>query len=855
MSLYENVYSESVKDIIGNDPVLDQFDIFYEASYYGTMQDDYITGSLINKLTNPNAPMNYTLATGSRGRVLSKLYAGSHPPLNTTFGSDAVRKIPSLSFRIIPWTNRVSRTAFRLSQAFDANERYYDSCLPDLNNCFSANGSKPWSIKNITNTTFSPYGNYQSGSNDVFLIFNYLEKEVPGYEKDPTVDNEWTWSFPYETKYSPEKRILRTDSSFGLNQNVTTADLELVEPLDIYNKNYEVWETSVQENIDVKNVTQTNGKVARTFKPLLPGLNSTSNIRNSFRQTLYTPIAGGLGSKYILPTSYEDPELDKIYGYSFLIPSDVNLIEKGDHTFLSKYSVSDPGDEALTGSMFPSDTIKFLFGFGDLNTITYNYRIFEPNNARVITEGFESYSDGTTAPNISSYSIKGFNTRWSNDPTNNGWIVREKQGQTTPPGGVLSWFFSGQTPAISSVGVHWTKDDNNKKILFSDTIVDFGGNISNSGGDSITYLHITSSYPWSLKFDFSVAADMPNDYLHVSVEGDDANFDLIQTNDDTTPDLFFRSNGSAGGRDTFVKLPGELKTGYSTGGTYDWEVHGAKDTGFGGYFNGSKDYPIPAGKYRIKFHYQTEGLAGTVAFAAIDNLAIKLYDDACFPPDTTRGKMGGNNYPEFRRYVVDSREDPTYSFKVPSDWGSQASILQDKTSMIYSGIHYGISPIIRGWKYGLISGFPQHTKTIFRRGRYGQLRDMLEQRQYTRFISVNSSPVDYEAITVDGLDKTLNGGALVQGSSNFSLNEPPVSVKFIKKIVKISPRKIGTIETIPVNPTETTSQNLSTEVTSSLPYFDNTPRHRSIEEMMTVKRSSYVDTVITTTSDSELGNI
>lgn len=51
-----------------------------------------------------------------------------------------------------------------------------------------------------------------------------------------------------------------------------------------------------------------------------------------------------------------------------------------------------------------------------------------------------------------------------------------------------------------------------------------------------------------------------------------------------------------------------------------------------------------------------------------------------------------------------------------------------------------------GWKYGLYSAEPSPTKIIFRRNRFGQFRDILEQRQFTKFSSgkknsITSSPV------------------------------------------------------------------------------------------------------------------
>lgn len=53
-------------------------------------------------------------------------------------------------------------------------------------------------------------------------------------------------------------------------------------------------------------------------------------------------------------------------------------------------------------------------------------------------------------------------------------------------------------------------------------------------------------------------------------------------------------------------------------------------------------------------------------------------------------------------------------------------------------------PKVRGWKYGVIHPLPYYSKAVYRIGKYGQLRDMLEQRQYSKFhdgTNVLSSPV------------------------------------------------------------------------------------------------------------------
>lgn len=108
--------------------------------------------------------------------------------------------------------------------------------------------------------------------------------------------------------------------------------------------------------------------------------------------------------------------------------------------------------------------------------------------------------------------------------------------------------------------------------------------------------------------------------------------------------------------------------------------------------------------------------------------------------------------------------------------------------------NWGSDPI--GWKYGLQSALPYYTKTTFRRDRFGQPRDMLEQRIDTKF---------YDSLGILG-DGTL-GGQIGATSS-------PVQVKFVDYLGNTS------------DPSKTWSSNLSSECTSSLPYFDGVVRNR-----------------------------
>ena len=96
---------------------------------------------------------------------------------------------------------------------------------------------------------------------------------------------------------------------------------------------------------------------------------------------------------------------------------------------------------------------------------------------------------------------------------------------------------------------------------------------------------------------------------------------------------------------------------------------------------------------------------------------------------------------------------------------------------------------LRGAKYGLASPVNLKTSSIFRAGSFGQCRDMLEQRKFTR---------------------TFNGT---------EVSDAPVTVNFQERKTKRN-----------VEPEETNSSNLDLFCTSSIPYFDGLNRDRTSQQ-------------------------
>jgi hypothetical protein len=130
--------------------------------------------------------------------------------------------------------------------------------------------------------------------------------------------------------------------------------------------------------------------------------------------------------------------------------------------------------------------------------------------------------------------------------------------------------------------------------------------------------------------------------------------------------------------------------------------------------------------------------------------------------------IGTNHWPEFRVSEIDDIDGTATQFRQ--------------------------SPVIRGWKHGVISGAPYFSRAYFRQGRYGQMRDMLEQRRYSRFFNYPST---------EAVDKSEQG-----------VGAGPVIVKFVDGAGNIT------------SPANTQSSNLNMHATSSFPYLDDVGRNR-----------------------------
>lgn len=835
----EKVFTDIVKDVIGNDPVLDQFDISYAASFYGSMGDDYVTGTMVSivpaSLSGKSKKFGANLVTGSRGKYFSRYYADAVPLSESLLSPEAISN-PYLSFRLVR-PNEKSNRSFRFVSHYDSDERFYDTCLPDFSKCLAANSAAPWASLPSAAALWwpSPYVTVDPFSNTGYITFNnpYRDDEKQSI-RDPYSDNDWTWSYPYENRYSPESRLITPEKKLGID----TAE---------YGFNGTTYEKlSVPKKF--------NGLI-----PILPGRNPIKNRFSGSRSGLrfvgvLTGSAAADDASYFLTAPSTDARQDDFFGSDYILPGDVYFDKEQKFDYITYFNglvppwsqATKPVPAPLTGTMTYKDTVKFLFGFGDLNNMAYGYKQLDLSVGLTgtITERFESISAKTPAYSIPASSLDDvagldgpvFKFNWSASPTANAWTVVNQNATLgsynffaypTPP---------GPPPPVG--GVYWTAADGGNRILVSDNDVANGGSMIEPPSlaaytTSIACVDITSSVPWSLKYKRAVNSHTSDGLFTYfsSIPGFPTLRDSVGQFTPFWPLEFVRGNVATPGGSAYEELTQfDLMSEGSTD-TYPVQISTLL-----GYTTSSfvpNELPLTPGEYRLCFAFIKSGsLISVPDGAAIDNLEVKYWLPKAYSDMVNMPKAGANNYPEFRKTVGDARHRPiplpsnTYPYNEPSIISGSAAA--------YSSYNYSVSPIIRGWKYGLYSGFSQNTKAVFRRDKYGQFRDMLEQRQYSKFVSVQRSPTDDEAITFNNEVKEKGEKPDPVGQTG-NISPSPVTVNFVRQRLTRDERGIGDIYNESVQPSLTYSQNLSYEVTSSLPYFDGIARHRSEEELKNVK--------------------
>lgn len=102
------------------------------------------------------------------------------------------------------------------------------------------------------------------------------------------------------------------------------------------------------------------------------------------------------------------------------------------------------------------------------------------------------------------------------------------------------------------------------------------------------------------------------------------------------------------------------------------------------------------------------------------------------------------------------------------------------TNPLGGGGVYLFGPSLRGTKYGMINPLPLNTKCIYRLGRYGQFRDMLEQRAFSKLYSVDI--ITGRRTVADGVVTIrFKSGTTIASASNAELSTTNSSTGFNPK--------------------------------------------------------------------------
>lgn len=118
---------------------------------------------------------------------------------------------------------------------------------------------------------------------------------------------------------------------------------------------------------------------------------------------------------------------------------------------------------------------------------------------------------------------------------------------------------------------------------------------------------------------------------------------------------------------------------------------------------------------------------------------------------------------------------------------------------------YSTGAIIEGWKYGLYNGVPTNFSAVFRQNHYGQFRDMLEQRIYTK---AYNNPLIGGPMDNNGGINFISGSALL-GESNDYITASIYASDNVTEAYRVNPYGSGIFDK---------------EYRASQPWYDNDPR-------------------------------
>jgi hypothetical protein len=219
-TLNQQLVTDSIHEYVGAEPIVDQFEVEYNGTYYGNSADDYITGSLLT-VTDSILLGKKVFTPGARGKVFSKLSPRTQAaPASTPTTSYEVIANPSKAFRLQPWFERTG--GVRVTRATNYNERFYDSMMPDLSQCFTADGSSI-AIFDADPSGYLDVTRIKHDTSVGIMFFNNVPTvDVGSYVTNSIKNTNWTWSYPFEPRYAGAQRQLAISNALRASKMYNT---------------------------------------------------------------------------------------------------------------------------------------------------------------------------------------------------------------------------------------------------------------------------------------------------------------------------------------------------------------------------------------------------------------------------------------------------------------------------------------------------------------------------------------------------------------------------------------------------------------------------------------------------------
>ena len=732
-------FNGAVQDSIGNDTIDDQYDIASSLDLVGTYIDGYMTGSIYGTGSLDSRAVSFSNFDKSENKNVPLLFSNK--------SSDTFISMSS-----------ISRNAFR-NISLDCNERYYDSMLPAFVDMFRIGGGKFISAIDVWGL--------QTGS------YAILETE----EEISFNDNFLGISFINQSDYGS---AVASNKFWGVGENGAAYEW--------FNDGSTKW-----GKIDIVSSSFTL-RAVDVGNPVYPGLNEILAV----------------GDKGLILDIHLSPTPSQIQGGG-LTTNNLNGLfvdhnDSASSTF-NAFVVGDNGTILTSSYVGVSRTWKkvispygnSLYGVWGYNNAAATNKVWAVGtNERIISWDSTTHAWTSEHITVSFTTVATLRSVCGNDLNPPTKIVAVGDLGTiisSPGGGVATWNHE-QSP---------TSENLNAIVSGSGAVSGFW-TVGNAGtilnGDNVgnwtTINSITSNNLHAIKFD-----DVTNTLWILGEKGtvikyDGLTWELI----DTTAETFY--NGTA--NNSFIKsfpysqefssLTRRIETPIAK------KVLSDKKTSAELYGCFTLNEFNTLYNYEFLSDYHAEG-----------NLRISLQTGSL---KFRSGSYGVRYLPKMLNLLdvkTGSTPDPLlpfggYAAGPDVDWneknlikllygfGSEKGKFSNNFPVLYQSAstvstqyntHPGCS--ISGWKYGLRSGLPTYAKAVWRRDKYGQFRDLLEQRIDSKFL------------------------ISAEGKENY-VNKSPVEVIFTD------------LSGNPVDAELTQSSNLNNEVTSSVPYFDGQVKNR-----------------------------